>query len=215
MTLYPYRHLEIQDCAEPLVNLADYNFVLEPAYYQAGWATTPQMYLRQGVANRLATVQAQLAPLRFKIWDGWRPRAVQQAIYNHYWRELTQQHPDWKPDRLQQAVGMFVTPATQPDLIPPHASGGAVDLTLVDEHGRELPMGTGFDHFGPEAAAHYYEPAGQNATLRANRRNLRLALQAAGFRADADEWWHFDYGNQLWAAALGQPFAIYGEIALT
>ncbi|WP_442937672.1 hypothetical protein [Nonomuraea sp. SBT364] len=20
----------------------------------------------------------------------------------------------------------------------------------------------------------------------------------AGFRAGADEWWHFDYGNQIW-----------------
>jgi len=26
-----------------------------------------------------------------------------------------------------------------------------------------------------------------------------------------EEWWHFDYGNQLWALNLNKPSAIYGE----
>jgi hypothetical protein len=27
-----------------------------------------------------------------------------------------------------------------------------------------------------------------------------------------DEWWHFDFGNQFWAALKGYEVAIYGEI---
>ena len=34
---------------------------------------------------------------------------------------------------------------------------------------------------------------------------------AEDFRFDDDEWWHFDFGNQLWAATLNKAFAIYGE----
>jgi zinc D-Ala-D-Ala dipeptidase len=36
-------------------------------------------------------------------------------------------------------------------------------------------------------------------------------MLAEGFRWDADEWWHYDYGNQLWAVHYHKPFAIYGE----
>jgi D-alanyl-D-alanine dipeptidase len=83
---------------------------------------------------------------------------------------------------------------------------------LVDESGAEIDMGTRFDHFGPEAAALYFEQDGDNETARDNRRILRVALTKADFRYDEDEWWHFDYGNQIWAAALDKPKAIYSEV---
>ena len=123
------------------------------------------------------------------------------------------EHPDWSEERLRERVGTFVTVATDPTRIPTHTTGGSVDLTLVDEIGAELDMGTGFDHFGPEAAALYFEQGGRgNATARRNRRILREALTSADFRFEDDEWWHFDYGNQIWAAASGKPQAAYGEV---
>ena len=45
-----------------------------------------------------------------------------------------------------------MSPPDQIERIPPHATGGTVDLTLVDENGKELDMGTEFDFFGPETA---------------------------------------------------------------
>lgn len=74
-------------------------------------------------------------------------------------------------------------------------------------------MGTAFDSFSPEAASLYYETNAANDGIRNNRRLLRQALLKAGFRADDDEWWHFDYGNQIWASALGRRQALYGEAA--
>jgi D-alanyl-D-alanine dipeptidase len=171
------------------------------------------MLLRKGVAELLARARDDLLPLNFKIWDGWRPRKVQHNIYRKYWKEMETRHPDWDREQLLEQVGTFVTIATNPDIIPIHATGGAVDLTLVDETDVELDMGTGFDHFGPEAAAFYFEERPlNNPAARDNRRILRDALLKAGFRYDEDEWWHFDYGNQIWAAALDKPNALYGEI---
>ena len=69
----------------------------------------------------------------------------------------------------------------------------------------------GFDHFGPEAASLFYEINNIDDQVRTNRKLLRDAMVAEYFRFDDDEWWHFDYGNQLWAAALNKPYAIYGE----
>jgi D-alanyl-D-alanine dipeptidase len=212
MTLLTYEHIPIFESGEPLVNLAPYGFELVPAYYDAGISETPTITLRESVAERLATVREELSPLNLKIWDGWRPREVQHQIYLNCWNEMKRAHPDWSRAQLKAQVETFVTNATDANRIPLHATGGSVDLTLVDQDGAELDMGTPFDHFGPEAASLFYEHSGRsNQAACTNRRILRDALRRVDFRFDDDEWWHFDYGNQIWASALGKPHAIYGE----
>ena len=212
MTILKYEHIPIEESNEPLVNLTQYGFKLEPVYYNAGLVDTPAMYLRKSVADRLEAVREKLAPLNFKVWDGWRPREVQQKLYLNYWKEMAMAHPGWPEEQIREQVETFVSIGADPSRIPLHATGGSVDLTVVNECGVELDMGTGFDHFGPEAAARYYEQTGRNHEAACtNRRILRQALTKAGFRYDDDEWWHFDYGNQIWAAVLGKSHAIYGE----
>jgi len=212
MTLFNYEHVPIEESGEILVDLSDYGFELEPVYYSKGLSDAPDMQLRQSVAEQLASVRNELPSLNFKIWDGWRPREVQHNLYLKYWKDLKAQNPDWTEDQLRVQVGTFVTIATDPNRIPIHSTGGAVDLTLIDESGAELDMGTGFDHFGPEAAALHYEQLEGTEIIRENRRLLRETLTKADFRFDDDEWWHFDYGNQIWAVALDKPNAIYGEV---
>ena len=212
MTLFKYEHVQIEESGEILVNLSDFGFELEPVYFNDGLSDTPDMLLRQSVAERLAAVRNEMSPLNFKIWDGWRPREVQHNLYLKYWKDMKTEHPDWTEDQLRVQVGTFVTIATDPKRIPIHSTGGSVDLTLIDESGAELDMGTGFDHFGPEATALHYELLEGNETARDNRRLLRESLTKADFRFDEDEWWHFDYGNQIWAAALDKPKANYGEV---
>lgn len=213
MTILKYEHIPIVESNEPLVNLAHCGFEMDPAYYNSGLSDTPELYLRKSVANRLEAVREKLAPLNFKIWDGWRPREVQHKVYLNYWKEMATEHPDWSYEQLREQVGTFVTIANDPGRIPVHSTGGAVDLTLVNESGIDLDMGTGFDHFGPEAAALFYEQHGRKRDPACkNRRILREALISADFRFDDDEWWHFDYGNQIWATALGKPHAIYDEV---
>ena len=212
MTILKYEYIPINESNEPLVNLSHYGFKLDPAYYNAGLSETPIIYLRESVADRLAAMREELYPLNFKVWDGWRPREVQHKIYLNYWKKMETEHPEWSEAQLRAQVDTFVTIATDPNRIPVHSTGGSVDLTLVYENGAEVDMGTGFDHFGPEAAALYYEQDGRNnEAVCMNRRILREALTNADFRFDDDEWWHFDYGNQIWAAALGKTHAIYNE----
>jgi D-alanyl-D-alanine dipeptidase len=149
---------QIEESDERLVNLADYGFELEPAYYNAGLSDTPEMYLRKSVSELLAAVRVELAPLNFKIWDGWRSREVQQKIYLNYWKKMETEHPDWSGEQLHKRAGTFVTIANDPNRIPIHATGGSVDLTLVDESGAELDMGTGFDYGNQIWAAAFDKP---------------------------------------------------------
>ena len=212
MTYNAHELICIEECGEPLVDVADYGFVIEPVYYSTGLSDAPEILLRKSVAIRLATARDLIEPFNFMIWDGWRPRAVQHKIYMKYWKQLKATHPQWPDDRLHEQIARYVGVATDPNNIPLHSTGGAVDLTVVDEKGLELAMGTEFDHFGPKAAALYYENFEGSERVRDNRRQLRNALSKVGFRFDRDEWWHFDYGNQAWANAFNKSKAIYGEI---
>ena len=170
------------------------------------------MFAREQVAQKLLRIQKRLSGLRFKIWDPWRSRKVQGNIHRKYWNELASAHPDWDPEKLKVKVGKFVTAPDNPRRIPPHSTGGSIDLTLETLAGKELDMGTGFDHFGPDAAAMYFEDLGSRPDIRDNRRTLREGMLSEDFRQDDDEWWHYDFGNQLYALHKGKEFAIYGEI---
>lgn len=212
MTNAAYQNILISECGEPLVDLANYHFVLDPQYFHMGFTDSPKLYLREGVAQKLLTVQNKLKKYQFKIWDPWRPRDLQNRLYQNYWQSLQKQNPDWSEDKLHQQAGIFLTRADDPNRIPPHATGAAIDLTLVDHNGDELNMGTGFDHFGPEASCFYFDEIKPNKTISTNRRLLREAMLAEGFSLYPEEWWHFDYGNQLWAFYTNAGHAVYGEV---
>jgi len=211
MTLLSFESIPIRESEDPLVNLSRYDFVLEPVYFKQGLSNDARMFLRKSVADKLAKIQKKLKKYTFKIWDGFRSREVQNAIYETFWNELKGKHPDWDEDRLRTEVGIFVTDAKNPARIPPHSTGGTVDLTLVDAEENELDMGTVFDHFGPEAASLYFENNTGNDLARQNRRILREAMSSEDFAIDPDEWWHFDYGNQKWAVQLIKSEAFFGE----
>jgi D-alanyl-D-alanine dipeptidase len=99
----------------------------------------------------------------------------------------------------------------------PHATGAAVDLTLVWQDGEPLWMGSLFDDATPLAHTDRFEPddgAGSfsDEEARANRRILYWAMTEAGFANYPDEWWHYSYGDQNWAALTGRTSALYGLI---
>ena len=77
-----------------------------------------------------------------------------------------------------------------------HNYGMAVDATIVDEHGKWLPMGTEFDHFGIEAHITNEEELVKQGKItpqeRENRVLLRSNMREAGFIPLYNEWWHFN-----------------------
>ncbi len=95
-------------------------------------------------------------------------------------------------------------------------------LTKADifkHHSLPLNMGTEFDEFSTQAETAYYETRadlpGGDLTARDNRRLLYYALAQVGFVNYYEEWWHWGYGDQVWAASSGQPAAIYDGINLS
>ena len=141
------------------------NFTRKPLY-------PPGMpaLLRNGVAQRLAFAQKFLKThgLGLKVWDAYRPKIAQEQL--------------WAATRN----GSYV--ANPNDIGSMHMRGAAVDVTLVDKKGQELPMPTEFDNFTPAAMIHYQGP---NLVVRFNLTLLQKAMARAGFYGMRTEWWHF------------------------
>jgi D-alanyl-D-alanine dipeptidase len=150
--------------------------------------------LRPAVAARLARVQARLRKrgLGLKIWDAYRPQSVQVRMWN------------LRPDGHKLYIA-------NPRKGSKHSRGAAVDLTLVDRTGRELPMPTPHDSFSP--LAHRNAVRGVSATARHNRGVLENAMRAEGFHANPMEWWHFDAPDWRTYSLLDAPLVSGGPKA--
>ena len=145
--------------------------------------------LHRSTVEKLAGVQADLKKqgLRLKIWDAYRPLSVQRAM----WRVL----PD---DRY----------VADPAKGGRHNRGAAVDVTLVDVQGHELPMPTAHDDFSEKAGASYRRVSSQ---VRKNRQVLQDAMTRRGFAIYASEWWHFDDADWKRYEALDVPMVRQGR----
>ena len=131
---------------------------------------TPAL-VRAGVALRLKVAQDYLRKKGYglKIWDAYRPQSAQEKLW-----QLTHNR-SFVADPKEGRGSM-------------HIRGAAVDATLVDAEGRDVPMPTDFDSFTPAALLEYQ---GNDATVRANLKLLQKAMAHGGFYGLRTEWWHF------------------------
>ena len=75
-----------------------------------------------------------------------------------------------------------------------HSRGSTVDLTIIDlKSKKELDMGSSFDFFGVVSHVNYEKISTQQ---RANRMLLNQVMLKHGFKAYAEEWWHFTLKNE-------------------
>jgi zinc D-Ala-D-Ala dipeptidase len=191
---------------------------VEPAYDARGVAgALPDVWLREETLSRLAEAARRLRrdDLGLLVLDGWRPRAVQGALWERYRARLSIE-TGLTGTELDERAREFVTPPEDTDgRPPPHATGGAVDVTLCTLDGQPLGMGGDFDELTERSYPDHYEREGITAeeqAYRDRRRNLADAMTAAGFWRLSTEWWHFEYGTASWAEKNGkQP--IFGEAA--
>jgi zinc D-Ala-D-Ala dipeptidase len=107
---------------------------------------------------------------------------------------------------LEQVYQFWAAPSSNPATPPPHSTGAAVDVTLVDAAGNTVEMGSPIDEMSPRSYPEHFatnrSSAGQLAHQ--NRRLLLQVMTSAGFRQHPQEWWHFSYGDQLWAWLTNQ-----------
>lgn len=144
------------------------NFTEKPIY------SHPHCYLHEDAASCLQTAITLAAKLqlRFKIFDAFRPIEAQQHMFNHT--------PD--PEFLSNPETGAV----------PHCRGVAVDLTLVNQSGDMLDMGTGFDNF---TSLSHHGNTEISTKAQQNRYLLMGIMTTAGWDFYRNEWWHYQLFN--------------------
>jgi len=214
--------------AEPLVDIRAYGIAGEnyyfatrnPPYWRRIDGAIPDLKLRCTVAGKLARANARLGEvgLELFVFDAWRPKAV-QAYFHDVWMpaEVLKRNPALSGAALTAEVERYwAAPSTDADSPAPHATGAAVDLTIRWKGGEQLWMGSIFDDATALAHRDHFENLHGDAIsfsdeeARANRRLLFWLMTEEGFTGHPDEWWHFSWGDQMWAKLSGADAAHYG-----
>ena len=211
-------NIQILAVDDPLICISQCmrdSFLFQPSYFEQGLnGATDKIYVRKTVAQMLLQATQNLPEgYKLKIYDAWRPPAVQKALFDNYYHTLCSapENAAKSNEELLKMALLFVSyPSEDPKTPFVHATGGAVDLTVVDENGEELDMGTAFDDFSDAAHTDYFENS-PSTHIRDNRRMLYHAMIRAGFTNFSSEWWHYDFGDRFWAA-LSHKDSIYEGI---
>lgn len=130
---------------------------------------------------------ANVAGYSLLILDAYRPPAAQAIL----WQACPNQD--------------YVAPLTRGSN---HSRGTAVDVTLIDERGEIVNMGTGFDEMSEHS--HPYHPA---VPLQAQRNRLMLnaIMLGGGFTGIATEWWHFELPGSETYPLIDGVFGCYSS----
>lgn len=232
----PYHQIPIKDCGERLIAIPLDKFSLElpHPYVKLGaeYGDRSPYCLRQGVIQALLEAQFILEKRypqwKIRIYDAYRPVGVQQYMVNYTFDSLVeslglqeQQLSSQQRQSLWSKVyRLWAAPSLDRKMPPPHSTGAAVDVTIVDERGEILNMGGEIDELSERSHPDYYlsDEDGEKQHFHFNRQLLHKVMTNAGFLQHPYEWWHFSLGDQMWAWLYNQnnptaeAIARYGRV---
>lgn len=213
----PYQTIPIQECGEPLIAIPLEHFSVEfPHPYEklgAEYGGKSPYYLRQGVVEALATAQDLLEKIhagwKIKIYDAYRPVGVQQFMVDYTFDLLLKEKnltlsnitPQEKQKIWERVYQFWAAPNIDRKMPPPHSTGAAVDVTLVDNQGQAVAMGGEIDEIHERSQPDYYLRSKRldEQQYHRHRQLLDQVMTHAGFLRHPNEWWHFSLGDQMWA----------------
>ncbi|MDJ0631623.1 MAG: M15 family metallopeptidase [Xenococcaceae cyanobacterium MO_188.B29] len=212
----PYQKIPIEECGEPLVAIPLEHFAVElPHPYEklgAVYGKRSPYYLRQGVVDALLKAQFFLNKRNpgwhLKIFDAYRPVGVQQFMVDYTFDLIVQKKglqkekilPQQKQDIWEEVYQLWAAPSLDLKMPPPHSTGSAVDLTLVNDKEETLDMGGAIDELSPRSIPNYYaaSPLLKEQQFHRRRELLNQVMSYGEFQRHPKEWWHFSLGDQMW-----------------
>lgn len=205
---------------EPLLNLADFlpDLVPRMSKRRIEFAGTEIFLARETVAHMLSQAAKLLAPnYRLVLYDAHRPIEYQRGRYEQVHADIRSRNPQASEDKINELTFQVVFPPDEdPQKSPPHATGGAIDLTIIKTDGTEIDMGSRYGIYDDdvENQRHMTNSKNISSIQRQNRIVLIQAMVESGFCNYPGEWWHFMYGDREFAAYEGLSHAIYGRADL-
>ena len=195
----------IEECGEDLVSLTEAGMATAVDHPRVTSRDVMRFHCRAAIVEKLVRVQAALpAGIRLCVAECYRPLSLQQRYWDRANQKLRAEHPSWSGTKIADEAAKYVAP---PWITPPHSTGGAIDIVLIDDEGSELDMGCALNEQCPQMKTRF---EGLSSVAAANRQLLVSGVESAGFVNYSHEWWHYSYGDRYWAFRTQASVAIYG-----
>ena len=181
------------------------------ADYMAEHPEYDGVYVRFEVAKRLKRAAKALDDrYRLVVRAGHRPIEVQKRILMECAEDYRKKYPEASKEETLKHARTFVS---DPDIsLPPHVCAAAVDVEVIDiATGKLLDFGSKMNDDSEKSFLYYPNLTEEQ---RGNRMILLKAMLEAGFASCKFEWWHFSYGDQVWAWFYSEEMSLYSPVDL-
>lgn len=174
--------------------------------------------MRKSVYDKLITAQNMLPKgMKLCLYEGYRSLELQQMLFSGYYEKMTKAHPTYNHEQVFTETLKLVSPVVNLDgskNIPPHSTGAAVDVYLIDNQGKILDMGILAKDWMQDLDGSLSKTDSKIISKEAqkNRKIMSDVLTKVGFVNFPTEYWHWSYGDKYWAYNKGKKNAIYGTI---
>lgn len=200
--------IPIQDSASPLISLKECGFDL---MYEPSIKDGYQYLVREEVAEKIGMISDTLyeQDKMLIIRSVWRSFEHQRMIWENKVAYIQKNEPKRTLKEIEKVVSHYIAPFNKSM----HATGGAVDALIYDsatESVMDFGTNDGMKIDLSEKCYPHHPDISEVAKI--NRKLLISLFEEQDFVCDAQEYWHFDFGNANWAIGKGKKFAIYGII---
>ncbi len=165
--------------------------------------------VRKGIYKRMLKMLQYLPKdIGIAFCEGFRPIAKQKEYFDQQFKEKLLKLQDKEKAYIE--ASKFASPFIANT--PTHCTGAAIDMTLfrISESKDELLTMSKFDIIAEDNLQEEIFSEDTTRTERTNRLLLLTAASKAGLTGYGYKWWHFSYGDKMWAYVNGKKNAIYG-----
>jgi len=200
--------IEEYDCQEPLILLPTHSqkLILD---HDVDVGYENEFIARESVVLKLVEAAAGLpSGIYLSVKETYRPLDIQKSIFNGRVIKLRSrpEHSNLSLEQVKHLAAQFIAPPS----VAGHPTGGAVDVSLLNEHQCELDMGCQYDEDETTSNGRCFSTCSDLSAIQIqNRKMLFDCMHAAGFVNYPYEWWHWSYGDKYWAAVNGLSQSLY------
>ena len=164
--------------------------------------------IRKQVLFKLYRIADKLPEgVNLKIYKTFRSRIKMSGNFEEVISEITAENPEIGRHEAMK-LAKFKTDDPKGSM-GGHETGGAVDVALCDNNGVDFNYGTRFHEYNDSTFTYSTHITKEQ---RRNRKKLVKLMKKEGFINFPGEWWHFSYGDRMWAAYKGKRNGgIYGS----
>lgn len=203
------------DCGEELVEIKESSIVQNLQTSKESLAAVKCIYIRQTIREKLLKAETLLPDgLRLQLHEGYISLDRQKEYFDEKLALVRKDYPELSLEGAFIETTKLASPITNLDgtiNIPPHSTGAAVDVDIINDRGISLDFGMAIKDWAITDPS-ICETRSEKISLKAreNRQLLFDVMTEVGFVNYFTEWWHFSYGDKYWAFQLNQKNAIYG-----